>query len=138
MFTINLMRTNCDGKSIALEDESYFILTGLNVQGNREYFSSDRKTNPPLVKYAGMKNIRQRLIVWAAKSEKGVRKVEMVDRTGYLEVSKRNLKVFFKPIMILFQTLLFGLNMLVPMMLDGYSMLEFGKYFFRLENCKSA
>ncbi len=57
-----LWRKRFRRKMFVMDDESYFTLTGSNVSGDRGYYSSDRKTTPLLVKYAGVKNFCQRLL----------------------------------------------------------------------------
>ena len=130
------------GKIAIPDDESYFNLTGSNVKRKRGYHSRNRKSTPPLAQCAGVRKLCQPFLVWAAISEKGVRKVEvldqvMINQAGYLKVLNRKLKRFIEANHESVSNVVFGLMKPVPMTLDGLQN-GIGKNLFRHENCKSA
>lgn len=60
------------GKSVILDDESYFTLSHSTINGNDTYYSSDRDKTPASVKYRKKRKFEPKVLVWLAASDKGL------------------------------------------------------------------
>ena len=69
---IDRLYRNSQGKSIILDDESYFTLTHSTINGNNIFYSSDRNETPSSVKYRKNLKFEPKVLVWIAASEKGL------------------------------------------------------------------
>lgn len=54
-----------------IDDESYFTVTHSRINGNRFYYTDDKKNAPASVKYAPKSKFEEKVLVWMAISEKG-------------------------------------------------------------------
>lgn len=69
---IDRLYRNSQGKSIILDDESYFTLSHSTINGNDIYYSSDRNKTPASDKYRKKRKFEPKVLVWIAASEKGL------------------------------------------------------------------
>ena len=60
------------GKSIILDDESYFILSHSAINGNDNFYSSDVSQIPESVKYRPIVKFEKKLLVYICMSDKGI------------------------------------------------------------------
>ena len=56
---------------LILDDEKYFSLNG-DISCNRKYYTTDRSTAPPEVKFKTKMKFEPKLLVWMAVSQKGI------------------------------------------------------------------
>ncbi|CAF2970870.1 unnamed protein product [Rotaria sp. Silwood2] len=56
---------------LILDDEKYFSLNG-DISCNRNYYTTDRLTAPPEVKFKTKMKFEPKLLVWMAVSQKGI------------------------------------------------------------------
>ena len=56
---------------LILDDEKYFSLNG-DISCNRKYYTTDRSTAPPEVKFKIKMKFEPNLLVWMAVSQKGI------------------------------------------------------------------
>ena len=73
--------------------------SGSSCTGNHQYYSSDTKLTPSIVKYAGTRKSCQRLFVWEAISKNIISKIEfldqvMVNQGVYVKLPKKTLRSF--------------------------------------------
>jgi hypothetical protein len=68
--SVDSLYRNIQGKSVILDDESYFTLSHSTINGNSIYYSSDRKKTPSSVKYCKKRIFEPKLVVWIAASDK--------------------------------------------------------------------
>ena len=83
------MLSNNDFKLI-MDDEEYFLLQDQSAPTNRGFYTSDKRTTAPQVKFKRTKKFEAKILVWIAISEKGISKPffskqkQAVSQTGYL------------------------------------------------------
>ncbi len=57
---------------IIMDDEKYFSLSNVDIPGNSYYYSSDKSTTPPSVKYKNKVKYEPKILVCLAISSKGI------------------------------------------------------------------
>lgn len=62
------------GKSLILDDESYFPLSKTHVPGNDRFYTKDKASTPPSVKYKFKHKFEKKVMLYIAISERGVSK----------------------------------------------------------------
>jgi hypothetical protein len=55
-----------------MDDEKYFSLSNVNIPGNSYYYSSNKSTTPPSVKYKNKMKYEHKILAWLAISSKGI------------------------------------------------------------------
>ncbi|CAF4137061.1 unnamed protein product, partial [Rotaria sordida] len=55
-----------------MDDEKYFSLSNVNILGNAYYYTNDKSTTPPDVKYKKKMKYEPKIMVWLAISSKGI------------------------------------------------------------------
>jgi hypothetical protein len=60
------------GKMVLVDDESYFKLKSDYIPGNNHYFTRDKSTTPPDVRYMATRKFPPQLLVWLCVSPRGV------------------------------------------------------------------
>ena len=60
------------GKSIILDDESYFTLSHSAINGNDNFYPIDVSQTPANVKYRSTVNFKKKLLVHICMSDKGI------------------------------------------------------------------
>ena len=91
----------CD---LIMDDEKYFKLTGNNVIGNRYFYSTDRATAPPKVKFQCKTKFEAKVMIWMVMSSKGTsdiyvhKSIQAVNQDTYLKecINKRLLPFIAK------------------------------------------
>lgn len=68
------MTTNYAGKSLVLDDESYFPLSKSQMPGNNRFYTQDIETTPPNVKYKFKHKFEPKVMLYIAISDKGISK----------------------------------------------------------------
>ena len=63
------------GKDIVVDDEKYFCLSNWEIPGNNIYYTSDKRTAPPEIKYKQKTKFEDKVLVWAALSSNGCSKL---------------------------------------------------------------
>ncbi|XP_055625397.1 uncharacterized protein LOC129768048 isoform X1 [Toxorhynchites rutilus septentrionalis] len=62
------------GTSFVLDDESYFPLSKTHIPGNDNYYSSDKSSTPPEVKYKFKHKFVKKVMLYIAISDRGISK----------------------------------------------------------------
>ena len=68
------MTKNYRGTSFVLDDESYFPLLKTHIPGNDSYYSSDKSTTLPEVKYQVKPKFEKVVMLYIAISDRGISK----------------------------------------------------------------
>ena len=83
------MLSNNDFELI-MDDEKYFLLQDQSAPTNRGFYTSDKRTTAPQVKFKRTQKFEAKILVWIAISEKGISKPffskqkQAVSQTTYL------------------------------------------------------
>ena len=67
------MLSNNDFELI-MDDEKYFLLQDQSTPTNRSFYTSDKRTTVPQVKFRRTQKFEAKILVWIAISEKGISK----------------------------------------------------------------
>ena len=67
------MLSNNDFQLI-MDDEKYFLLQVQSAPTNRGFYTSDKRTTAPQVKFKRTQKFEAKILVWIAISEKGISK----------------------------------------------------------------
>ena len=73
-----------------MDDEKYFLLQDQSAPTNRDFYTSDKCTTAPQVKFKRTQKFEAKILVWIAISEKGISKLffskqkQAVSQTTYL------------------------------------------------------
>lgn len=83
-------------KDIILDDEKYFTLSCSNVPGNDGYYTKDKSTVPPDIRFKKVKKYEAKLLVWVAFSSKGICKPYFAESGNSIN-AERYLNMCLKP-----------------------------------------
>ena len=59
---------------LIMDDEKYFLLQDQSAPTNRAFYTSDKRTTAPQVKFTRTQKFEPKILVWIAISEKGISK----------------------------------------------------------------
>ena len=76
------MLSNNDFQLI-MDDEKYFLLQDQSAPTNCGFYTSDKRTTVPQVKFKRSQKFEAKILVWIAISDKGISK-QAVSQTTYL------------------------------------------------------
>jgi transposase len=68
------------GRTVLVDDESYFRLKSDNIPGNDHFFTADKITTPPDVRFKAMQKFPTQLLVWLCISPHGVSEPFFLER----------------------------------------------------------
>ena len=68
---------------LIMDDEKYFLLQDQSAPTNRDFYTSDKCTTAPQVKFKRTQKFEAKILVWIAIPEKGISK-QAVSQTTYL------------------------------------------------------